>query len=77
MSRLKDWSFIIDVVYVNIYKIIVFDAVVSGDNENVDTKCYIGYETDNVLNPLFIEVPQLLDMTVYTKNPLHGLYNQG
>lgn len=62
---------------VNIHKKIVFDAFVSGDNKNADRKCCIGYETDNVLNPLFTEVPQLLDMKIYTKNPLHGLYNQG
>ena len=66
----------INVMRVEIQKIIVSDAFACGKNKETDAKCFIGYETGNKIIPLFIEVPQMIEyFNKYKK--IDDLFNQG
>lgn len=64
----------INIMAAFIEKIIVSNAFVIGINKEADAVYFIGYETDNKIRPLFIEVPQMNGFhNVYKKNSLHKL----
>lgn len=49
----------INIMAAFVEKIIVSNAFVIGINKEADAVYFIGYETDNKIRPLFIEVPQM------------------